>query len=79
LPNTLSGDLTSAFDQELRQRAQRSVLEREDSDLPVCRGEFDDQFPQRPVFGGRPSLSRKISRLFYFVSTIKLRMHNMAR
>jgi hypothetical protein len=45
-------DLTSAFDQELRQRAQRSVLEREDSDLPVCRGEFDGQFPQRPVFGG---------------------------
>src|SRR5262249_28845217 len=38
-----------AFDQELRQRAQRAVLKRDDPDLLLCWGELDWQQPYRGV------------------------------
>jgi len=36
-------NLARAFDEELRQRAQRPVLKRDDPDFPARRGELDGQ------------------------------------
>jgi hypothetical protein len=44
--------LEMVFDEELRQRAERPVLERNDPDLPVRRGELDGQHLDRHMLGG---------------------------